>query len=593
MRRPLIAFLVCAALSASAAFARAGQQAPAGAAESQASKWTIDDVVMAEQVNGFEISPDGRWVVWVKSAADKEKNARVSNLVLSSLTENRSLDLTRGAESSSSPKWSPDGQLIAFVTTRPDPRAKPAQPADGPVPQLWLINPSGGEPWALTNFARGVTSFEWADADTIIFAAPEDPSLYENNIKEKKDTSVLVEDEEHAPPVRLFKFSVKAKKFTRLTDNADRIQSFAVSPDGTKAVTLHDRSLRFIYDQKIKPLTFLYDLTTGERKQIFDGAGFNIGQVKWARDGRGFYAESALTNHPQYRSATIDLMYYYDLASGAAVKVDLGWENGLEGRFEVTGDGFIAMLAAGVHNKAARYSRDGNTWRREWVEGAHAGNVFGFDFGKDNRTIVYNYSTASTPAQLYRAQLNGSRIESPVQLTDLNPAYKKKTIAKAEAIRWKGAMGEEVEGLLYYPHNYEAGKKYPLMVMIHGGPAGADKDQWSDRMGYPHNLMAQRGAFVFKPNYHGSSSYGLKWVESIGGGKAYDLEVPDIEKGVDYLIARGLIDANRLGGRGRRRLDKRLGQRALRRGLRQLLLRQVAARRPAALHPQVALLSPG
>jgi dipeptidyl aminopeptidase/acylaminoacyl peptidase len=520
------------------------------AAFAQSSKWTVDDIIMAEQITGYEISPDGRWLVWVKNTADKEKNARVSNLFLSSLTEKREVELTRGGDNVFAPKWSPDGQLIAFVSTRPDPKAKPAPPGEGPRPQLWLINPFGGEPWTLTSFARGVNGFEWADADTIIFTAQEDPSLYESAIKEKKDTSVVVEDEQHAPPVRLFKLAVKSKKVTRLTDNADRIQGFALSPDATKAVTLHDRSLRFVYDNKIKPTVFLIDLKGGEQKQIFSDPKFNIGPVKWARDGRGFYAASAFTNHPQYVMASIDLMYYYDVAAGTPIKVDLGWENGLAGNFEVSGDGFIALLANGARNRVARYTRSASAWRRDLIEGEHAQNIFGFELAKDSRTVVYNYSTASTPAQLYRARLNNSRIESIAQVTDINPGYKNKPVAKTEIVRWKGAMNDEVEGILYYPLNYEPGKKYPLVVMIHGGPAGADQDNWSDRTPYPHQLFAERGAFIFKPNYHGSSNYGLKWVESIGGGKYYDLEVPDIEKGVDYLIARGLVDADKLGTMG-------------------------------------------
>ena len=473
------------------------------------SKWTVDDIVMAEQLTWFKISPDARWVVWVKNVADKEKNGRISNLILSSLAEKHEIELTRGTDSSTNPKWSPDGKLIAFITTRPDPKAKPAAPGEEPKPQVWLINPFGGEPWAVTSFARGVSNIEWADDDTLIFAAQEEPSLFESSVKEKKDTSVVVEDEQHAPPIRLFKFSVKSKKTTRLTDNADRIQAFALSDDGTKAVTLHDRSLRYIYDNKIKPVVFLYDLTTGERKQIFSDPKFNIGQVRWARDGKGFYAASAFTNHPQYLNATIDLMYYYDLANNSSMKVDLGWENGLTAGFAVTDDGFIAALANGARNRMARYSRSGNSWQRQFIEGDHAQNIFAFELAKDSRTIVYNYSTASTPTQLYRGQVAGSRIESIAQVTEINPSFKKKTIAKTEIVRWKGALNEEVEGILYYPHNYEPGKKYPLVLMIHGGPAGADQDEWSDSTGYPHQLYTERGAFIFKPNYHGSSNYGL------------------------------------------------------------------------------------
>jgi dipeptidyl aminopeptidase/acylaminoacyl peptidase len=520
------------------------------AQSAQTSKWTADDIILSEQAGGFQISPDGRWAVWVKTVADKEKDGRISNLILSSLAEKKDIELTRGTDSCSNPRWSTDGQLIAFITTRPNPKAKPSAPGEGPRPQLWLINPAGGEPWPVTDFSRGVTSYEWADADTIIFAAQEEAALHENTIKEKKDTSIVVEDEQHTPPRRLFRFSIKAKKYTRLTDNADRIQSFALSPDGTKAVTIHDRSLRFVYDNKIKPVVFLYDLATGQSKQIFAEPRFNIGQIAWTRDGKGFYATNAFTNHPEYVMATVTEMYYYDLAAGSPVKVDLGWENGLAGGFEITGDGFIAMLADGARNKIARYTRAGGAWQREWVTGEKSQNIFGFKLGKDDKTFLFAHSTASAPAQWYRARLEAARIDSPAQMTDLNQHFKKKAIARTEVIRWKGARDEEVEGILYYPHNYEAGKKYALVVMIHGGPAGADQDAWSESWAYPANMMCERGAFVLKPNYHGSSNYGLKWVESIGGGNYYDLEVPDIEKGVDSLIAKGLVDADRLGVMG-------------------------------------------
>jgi predicted peptidase len=300
----------------------------------------------------------------------------------------------------------------------------------------------------------------------------------------------------------------------------------------------------------IKPVIFLCDLKTGERRQVFDDPEFNIGYVQWARDGLGFYAVSSYSSHPQYAWATIDRLYFYELSANAPVEVDLAWENGLAGGFAVSAEGFIAQLAAGARHKPARFIREGKAWRREWIEGDHAANIFGIDLSKDNRSLAYIYSTASTPYQIYGAKLEGSRILSPACLTDLNAGYKKRPVSRSEVIRWKGARGEEAEGLLYYPHDYEAGKKYPLVVMIHGGPAAADFDNWSDSISYPHQLVAQRGAFLFKPNYHGSSNYGLKWVESIGGGNYYDLEVPDIETGVDSLIARGLIDPEKLGAMG-------------------------------------------
>jgi dipeptidyl aminopeptidase/acylaminoacyl peptidase len=137
-----------------------------------------------------------------------------------------------------------------------------------------------------------------------------------------------------------------------------------------------------------------------------------------------------------------------------------------------------------------------------------------------------------------------------VPLTRLNNHLQGKSIARTELVRWKGARDEAVEGLLYYPHGYQTGKKYPLVVLIHGGPMVADLDAWDESWSHPQNLLCQRGAFVFRPNYHGSSNYGLAWVESIRG-KYYELEIPDIEKGVDALIARGFVDPERLGVMGR------------------------------------------
>jgi len=505
--------------------------------------WTPEDILSAEYASQWQVSPDGKWAVWVKMQMDKEKNGRISNLFLTNLETKKEVQLTRSTENQGRPDWSPNGELISFTSTRPLPKPNP----DISRSQLWLMNPFGGEPWPLTEFVRGIQSYKWIDDDTIIFSAQEDPAFYEQELKKKKDTTRVVDDVDHEPPVRLFKLAVKDKKVTRLTDNTDFIQSWAVTPDGKKAMTVHGQYLSFEWDQKILPKTFLYDLAKGERKELFAGRRIVPVGLESARDGSGFYALAPYSSDPRFFTASIMLVHFYDIASGQSAKVDLAWENSVGGGFEVTADGFITLLAAGVCFQPARYMKTGLAWKKTDIEGDHIKNLFNFAVSKDAKTVVYEHSTASTPTQWYRATLEVNRLTNSSKITDLNPGFKNKASAKTEVVRWKGALGEEIDGILYYPKDYQPGKKYPLLTAPHGGPAGADLDSWDESWAYAHQLLSQRGTFILKPNYHGSSNYGLKFVESICCGHYYDYPVEDIEKGVDFLVAKGLVDPDRVG----------------------------------------------
>ncbi|MBI4906182.1 MAG: prolyl oligopeptidase family serine peptidase [Acidobacteria bacterium] len=528
----------------------------AAAALTYAAKWTPDDLLMSESVQQMELSRDGKLAVYVKSGMDKEKGEPVSNLVLYNLADAFEVVLTRGKDNHSSPHFSPDGRYVAFLSSRstgedaaPSTDASSAgrRGARGGM-QVWRIDLRGGEPEVLTRMEKGVSNFAWLDANTLLLAAAEDATLHEQRIKERKDTSQVVEDEQHATPVRLFRFDLKAKKARRLTENRDRIATLAVSPDGKWAVTTHDRSLSYVWDQKLRPSAFLHDLQAGTSRQLFADGKLLPRAVQFALDSKGFYFEAPHTTHPRYLNAAIQRLYFMESGAATPTEIPLDWPNGLSQGYVVTAGGIIAQLANGVRPKVARYQRNGQAWSREFLATEHAGNIFGMQVAGDR--IVYLHSTASKPGQWFSGKLSGAKVEAARQFTETNAAWKKKPIAKSEPYTWKGAKDETVEGILHYPHNYQAGRKYPLVVMIHGGPHGADLDNFSERWGYPVQLMAQRGAFILRPNYHGSSNYGLAFGESISGGNYNDLEWVDVERGVDSLVARGMVDPDKLGTMG-------------------------------------------
>src|SRR5260370_22229085 len=227
--------------------------------------WKPEDFIYTETAGQFRISPDAKWVVWVKTSSDKDKDARVSNLALSSLTESREIPLTRGTDNNTQPRWSPDGEGIAFTSTRARPKPKP----DTAPMQIWLIKAHGGEPWALTELAHAPKRLEWLDKDTLMYTAEEAHALYEQELKKKKDDSEVVDDAEHEPPVRLYKMNVKDKKVTRLPPNTDWIEDFGVSPEQKYAVASHAKRLYYAFDQKVRPGVILCDFASGQEKQLF------------------------------------------------------------------------------------------------------------------------------------------------------------------------------------------------------------------------------------------------------------------------------------------------------------------------------------
>ena len=522
---------------------------PASAQPADDAPWTIDHVLRQRSLTGVDIGPDGARVLWVKETPDPEADETQRDLYLTYRDDphgggsTATIRLTRTGNNRA-PRWSPNGHQIAFLSSR-DP-----EEGESSGTQIWRLDPRGGAPDPVTSVEHGVQGARWLDDDRILFTAREKSTRYEGHLEETEDDARVVEDTTLYRPVRLFVVDVETEEVTRLTENEGQIEAFVPSPDGRYVV--YSRSDSPIdADARNQPHQYLLDLQAETTTEIFDEQYFDPSNYQWTAGGRGFYTTDTYSSDPEHEGAGINKLYYYAMADRSYREVPLRYEDhGVGyGGYSVVDGGVHVQLADGPTLKPRFYRKTDDGWAIEEVADERLQHATSLTVGPDGETIVFSHSRADELPAYRVGTYRDGQIESDETLTTLNPQLEDLPIPRAEVVRWTGAQGDPVNGILYYPLDYDPDRRYPMVTVIHGGPSGADLDAWSLGWTVYPPLLAQRGAFVFRPNYHGSGHHGLEFVESIKG-RYYELEIPDIVGGIDSLANAGLVDRDSLGVMG-------------------------------------------
>lgn len=510
------------------------------------SLWTPQDVINQERVYDIQLSPDGQMAAWVKYRPSKEKDRFVNDLWLTRLDIPQGegflqVQLTRSDDSDSNPVFSADGKTLYFLSSR---NSK----------AIWALSLYGGEPYVVDSFKTNISGLQRLDENRLTFVAEEGESLYEQKLKKAKDNVQVIEDTVHFKARRVFVYDLKEKRRTRISSGRFPVSEYALSKNGKWMVTQHIGSPHYGADGKPAPTYYLWDLETGSMRQILTEGLQTPRNFAFAADNSGFYFQYSLSSDPEWQGAGIELLKFYDLATHQVVEVDLNWEMGIGGGYSVFGRDVLVSLANKTTNRLVWMAKNGLEWTaKPLLAGPMDEHIRLAAISDDLQQAAFIYSTASLPPEYrigpLRLSTVGLQLGVGKLLFQLNSYLDSKPKTRSEVISWTGALGDEVTGILYYPLNYQQGKAYPLMLSIHGGPSGVDLDQWQDRWStYPH-LLAQKGMFVLKPNYHGSSNHGLKFVESIKK-HYYEYELPDILSGIELLVERGMVHRDSLGTMG-------------------------------------------
>ncbi|MDP3312608.1 prolyl oligopeptidase family serine peptidase [Lutibacter sp.] len=513
------------------------------AQEKDKTRWTPEDIINTETMKSVSISPDGTKVVWTKTKAVKEKDKFVSDIYLTLLNVTdkkgfKTIQLTNAEENDFSPVFSKDGEFIYFLSSRDKGK------------KLWKLSVYGGEAQEVHEFKNGISTIQWKNKNAFLFSANEGETLRDKTFKEAKDDVEVIEDTIYWKPKRIFEFDIESKSIKRITNNTKPVGSFAVSPNGTWLIYSMDRSTSFDADATKDPFYYLQNLETGASKQILTDLKQPSDSFKFTPDGLGFYFKSTFSSNPEWNGEGVEELYFYSLEKNTHQKINLQWDLGIGRGFELLGNDVLVTLANKAYYKLSLYKKSKNGWDKTDLNlGEKNNSTTILSTSENGLKVVYQHSNSAKLPKFYISNVQKGKFTSEKELITLNENLAKKPLTNYEVFVWKGYKNEEVTGILYYPENYEKGKKYPLILSIHGGPAGADTDTWAERWSTYPNILAQRGAFVLQPNYHGSSNHGLAFVESIKGNY-YEPEMDDIMKAISVLEEKGMIDVDKLGTMG-------------------------------------------
>jgi dipeptidyl aminopeptidase/acylaminoacyl peptidase len=496
---------------------------------------TIDELISMKRAGAPAISPDGRLVAYTVREANWDDNTYHTEIWLADAVSGGTRPLTNHPKkSSTSPAWSPDGSTLAFATDRDDKR------------QIYVINPRGGEARKITSVEEGVGSFAWSPDGKAFAFTSTDPKTDADKDREKKYGEFDVFGEGYRMS-HLWVYDIASNKARRLTSGAFTVGQFAWSPDGREIA----------YDHRINPANTsgqtadiaIVSVADGRIRDLVAQPGADGGPV-WSPDGRTIAFGSAMSKAYSFLNNAIGIV---PAAGGKVEYISTAFDEN-PSIVDWTKGGLF--FAASQKTNVYLFSIDPVTKAiRKYTpfdsaQGRPADSFMGSGFSvtPDGRTVAFTASDASTIAEVYVSAV--APLLKPAKLTDMTAQTAKWAKGAIEMVTWKSQDGTPIEGVLHKPVGFAAGKKYPLLVVIHGGPTGTSRpNAYSSTSIYPIDIWTARGALVLEPNYRGSAGYGEAFrslnVRNLGVGDAWD-----VLSGIDHLIKEGMADPDRVGTMG-------------------------------------------
>ena len=495
--------------------AAASAQAPAAP--------SVDDLINLKRVGSPAISPDGRQVAFTIRETNWDENAYETEIWIGDAATGQSRQVTNARKSSMQPAWSPDGAWLAFVSDRDGKR------------QLYRIALRGGEAERLTSTEDGVNAFAWSPSGKQVAFTMQDPVSEAMKEREKRWGDVKLEDQDQRY-THLHLLDLGGTTTRQLTKGSFVVGNFDWSPDG-RQIAFDHRITNDPADGGSADISVVtVDSGTVAVAVAQEGPDSN---PQWSPDGR----EIAFT------TAMAKPFYFYQNSVIATVVPGVPNARVLTDTFDEN-PGLIAWSPRGIHFS----SSERTTSQLHLIDPVskaitkHAGlgelTGGGFSITPDGGRVAF---IGSGPTQFPDVYVGDTTVKKVSDTAAQIAAWPKHS---REVVRWKSQDGAEIEGVLHKPSDFQAGRRYPLLVVIHGGPTGISRPvPYGSATSYPIDAFLSKGALILEPNYRGSAGYGEKFrslnVRNLGIGDAWD-----VLSGIDALVQQGLVDRDRVGSMG-------------------------------------------
>ncbi|HWO00133.1 MAG TPA: S9 family peptidase [Blastocatellia bacterium] len=536
MKRLPGCFIVCFLLAASPSVTSLSQTA-------EKRVLNLDDLATIRTVRDPQVSPEGNWVAYTVRTLDMKEDKRNSHIWMTSWDGARSLQLTSSKDSESAPRWSPDGQYLAFLSDR----------GGDEIDQVWLMNRAGGEAERITDLKGGVEEFAWSPDSKRLALVVKDPDPEATDSKDKEkdkdkktpkpividrfqfkldETGYLNNRRQH-----IFLLDLKTRKAEALTPgNYDEAKP-AWSPDGSTIAFVSkrgpdpDRTNNFdIYLIEPKVGATARQLTT------FKGADSDPdweSGLEWSPDGKSIaYVQGGA---PELIYYAVHQVAVIAVAGGQARLVASSLDRNMtRPHWSADGSSIYFVLEDDRSEHLARVSASGGAVER--VASGHR-VVGAFDVNATGK-LAFLSSTPNEPNEVFA--LEGREFRRITHQND--ELFLKLKLSALEEISFKSKDGTAINGFLVKPPDYQAGRRYPTILRIHGGPVS----QFDNAFFFEWQMLAARGYVVVAANPRGSSGRGEAFAKAIWADWG-NKDAQDVLAAVDYAVAQGIADPARLG----------------------------------------------